>query len=673
MAEPNDPTTMKEPPEATHSVDPGRHSGLLWASAILATAAAIAAGVYGIQGGLLIVKALALQLAMAAATFWLSMHAARIRRRMVEAEAYSQGADGGDRLSTTRFGGDYSNEDENSYDIALGDREHARMQHCLLLAVPACVIFGLLAAHQLWTQTTTAAEAISSGLATALAIVALAASCVWLVFARTFAELPKEELPEAKALALASRETHWMSILVAAALLASLVWAPVELWVARVMFVWVVAICVEQLVRAIVSWVKTLPEKSQFVSPVELLLREAVFVRGNPIASAFEVIEERFGLSFRSSWAIRFVRMAVIPVLILAALMLWALSSLTAVGIDQMGVRESFGRVDGEPLGPGLHLKYPWPFGRVIRYPVKEVFTKPVGFVIDEGPLKPMLWSKAHAKEEFALVLGDYSEAVAVDAIVYYKIREDKEGFFDYVFKWQDDQNTGTQHAVDALEAFAYRALMEQTRSKSLTGERFQTYEEKTAQADAENGEDAADVPADESRAEDVLSASRAAFADELKAALQRYAEEERLGIKVIDVALLSIHPPLEAAPDYLDVISAAIDKERTLIEADSKAEVALLTAEGQKSGLISSSAVAAADRVGKAIAGTTEFEALRQASTETPDAFRLRLWYETVEKALGGKRLFLLDKSLITQPGQTILDMRPNGGVRDSFNPGNM
>ena len=49
----------------------------------------------------------------------------------------------------------------------------------------------------------------------------------------------------------------------------SLVWAPLECWVARVVCVWILAVCVEQLVRIGIAWRTTLVSQTiRFLFPL---------------------------------------------------------------------------------------------------------------------------------------------------------------------------------------------------------------------------------------------------------------------------------------------------------------------------------------------------------------------------------------------------------------------
>jgi regulator of protease activity HflC (stomatin/prohibitin superfamily) len=305
--------------------------------------------------------------------------------------------------------------------------------------------------------------------------------------------------------------------------------------------------------------------------------------------------------------------------MVLSALLYWGLSCLALVGPSEMGVRENFGVVNGR-LGPGLHWKLPYPWGYVRRFPVKRIDSMPIGFVAEEGRPVAYLWSKAHAQEEFALVLGSGTEVVAVDALVYHKIREDPNGLLDYAYH--------SQNPEDALEGYGYRALMELTRNATL---------------------------------EQVLSVNRAEFARRLERSIQRYAEQNRLGIEVVDVALVNLHPPVAAADAYLDVISAGIDAAGYWAKAVGEKDARIQEAEGERGKAVAEAKVRAARRVGVASEESAEFVAVGQAFAVAPDAFKLRTRGDTIAEILGDKPLTLVDPAFAGDQGAMLLDLRPD------------
>jgi membrane protease subunit HflK len=616
-------------PRLSSRADPApanRHRSLVLTSAIMATAGVFVTLAYGISKDLFVLRALAWDFALAALSAWLCVNACRLRRRAVLAELVQEG-DAPAPAPRARFPrwADESGETEDTDEmVGQWDAEHARKLHYLFLAVIPTSVIVLLVARGLWTSAEVASAAPPTGAATALALVCLAVSCLWLILARTYHAIPKDELPDSESLALAFREVQWASLLSAASLLASGFWPAAIAWGGRVLLAWVLVVGSEQLVRLLAAWLFP-AETAILIPPVRLVVREAVFVHGSPVRSLFDTLEARLGVSFRSSWAIQFVRRSVMPALVLVALLLWGLSSLAVVQIDELGVRESLGRVQAAPLSPGLHWKLPWPFGRVLRYPVKRVSVKPIGFVSNPGRQPSFLWSKKHASEEFALVLGDGSELIAVGCVVYYKIREDPERFLDYVYHWQNPQ--------DSLEAYAYRTLMEHTRSTTLR---------------------------------EVLTANRAQFADRLQQALREYAESNHLGIEVVDVALMGLHPPVEVAADYLDVISARIDAERVQVEALGQKSAKIANVQQESATAIASAQAEAARRVGNAAGESSQFLAIGQAYAVAPEPFQLRLWFEALEEILEKERFVLVDQAVADGSGGILLDHRGKAGGED-------
>lgn len=602
----------------------GPHTSLVSTAAFLATAIGLAAVGYGWATGLYLLKALALILLASAHGSWLALGAARLRRLYGEAELLlAEQQQGRTPLRN-------SQEDKTGaiekYEVVFSDVEHGRKLFYLFGAIIPAAVIGVIAASLLY-RGVVAIDVVQTR-ATALGIVCLAVSSLWLVLWRTFGAISDDEQPEARFLCLSFREAQWATLLAAFGILARLFRPEVSDWIGGLLLGWLLLVMVEFLVRLLKTWLRPAATES-FVPSLRVFLRELVLSQGNPVSSLFQTIETRFGVSFRSSWAIRFVKNAALPTLLLAAMLFWALSSLAMVGPSEMGIRESLGVLERQTLRPGLHLKLPWPLGRVRRYPVKRVFSQAVGFVATDEEPAAFLWSNVHAKEEFEVVLGDGTEAVAVNAVLYYKIRED-DRLYDYALRFDNP--------TDALEGYAYRALMEQTRSATL---------------------------------EEVLSANRGKFVDALHRAIQQYADENRLGIDVVEVALLNLHPPTEAAESYLDVISARIDAERFQIEARGQRIVRFEEAETDRTSAVAEAQVKAARRVANAIKESAEFVATGMAYAVSPEAFIFRVRGDNIAEIISRKPLILIDRVLASGPGEVLLDLREAAGTADPITSG--
>jgi regulator of protease activity HflC (stomatin/prohibitin superfamily) len=166
---------------------------------------------------------------------------------------------------------------------------------------------------------------------------------------------------------------------------------------------------------------------------------------------------------------------------------------------------------------------------------------------------------------------------------------------------------------------------------------------------------------------EQVLSANRADFAQRVEDSLRHDVAANRLGIDIVDVALINLHPPIEAAPDYLDVISARIDAERFQTEADAERLVTVQDSETNSSTAISTARVEGARRVGESLEESAEFIAVGRAYEVFPEAFRFRMRGDILAEVLSKQPWLLIDKSFAGE----YLDLRDSALLDDTVTVG--
>jgi membrane protease subunit HflK len=536
---------------------------------------------YGLQAESSLFRAIALQLSLCAVAVFSAMDAVKLRQRL----------------------------GENDGEDVLAEKREATAIHYLFVAAPLVAIL-VMAGLSMLSQLVEVAAPRSQEQVIGGAILAVMAASLWTVFGRMLQQR-SQTLPEGSAVQAALSESRLAALLSAAALLAATVHPPVEGWLAWGLYLWTIAVSTEHLLRVFAAWFQPVTLQESFVAPIYSILREIFLTSLNPVAKAFDIAEARFGLSLRSSWTIRFFRRSVMPIVLSSLLLVWASTCFVVIEPQQAGLAERFGVIQRERLKPGLHTKLPWPFGAIRRYPAGIVQTMQIGFEeeADAGVAndidRTLLWTKPHAKE-FALVLGSETELVAVNAIVYFKIADDTEGFIEHALATSDPKA--------ALESLAYRVLMEQTRSATLA---------------------------------DVLSRGRDQFAEAVRSKLGEYAQTEKLGLDIVNVSLINIHPPVEAADSYLDVINAELDSNRVVTVAGGDAAKQILEAEQGSNGRLTEAKVEAAKRVSVAGQESAEFAAVGEAYNAAPETYRLRLWFEAFEKVLANRRLFIVDSEL--------------------------
>ncbi|PQO38035.1 SPFH domain-containing protein [Blastopirellula marina] len=410
--------------------------------------------------------------------------------------------------------------------------------------------------------------------------------------------------------------------------LASSMFPAISQWLAVVIQVYLVVVISESLFRLILAWFRLEriggESEEAWPDPLDSMIREICFSSWNPLDTFFRIAESRFGVSLRSSWSIRYFRRAVPIALLLVVLLCWLSTAVVVVQPDQLALCERIGQIDPAPLEPGLHVIYPWPLGKVRRTSVGHVQTVQIGFTqpVDEAAViadrpRSLLWTDPHANE-FALVLGTQSELISINAQIYFQVGRSVEQLKDYLVLHADP--------VGTLEAIAYQVLREETQHATL---------------------------------DQILSENRQAFSDRISAKVAQKVNQMQLGIEIVEVSLLSLHPPVEAATAYLDVSNAESDAQRLVIEARGNAEAKLLTAQKESTALVAAAKQEAAKRIGLAGQEASHFEEASKAYQAAPETYRVRLWFDTYENTLPGKQVYIIDDQL-----EDVLITEPNAKV---------
>lgn len=587
----------------------GSWRGLVMASAGLSLVTALIMFVYGLRiygSGSLLMTVLAIQLSLVSVTSFLVLHAGKMRAKLAEVKSWRRP--------------EWGNNVENPYEIEF---DQAKVIHFLLLGIIPTVIFAGFAFYALWKWTfpTEKILLIPEGQTVLIAILAMTVSIVWLMMARAYDEITHEQeetkstdLPEAESMMEAAWEACWaMALFAMVMLLRKLVTWP-EAALCIFFLSWTLLISVEQLCRLFSGWMTSKAAQDSFRSPTMVFLRYMVFVRGNPIKSFFFTMEKKWGVSFRSSWSIRFVARAMVPAIVMVFFMAWALSCLYVIRLDEFGVRKDFGKIHHEIIEPGIHLKLPYPFGTVMAFKVKQISMIPVGYEKVTASEYSFIWTKEHGTE-FEIPLNQ-EESVVVNAMVQFKIREDRDGFFNYVEKCQNPEECVTE--------YAYRALIDSTMGRTM---------------------------------EYVMSVDRAAFAADLGARIQKHLDEEEIGIQILEVSLLNLHPPVAAAKDYLEVLSEEIRQESKLYAARETGICKQYDAEVEASAQIAQAKVEGIAKVQTARSETAGVLQAYETYRVNPGCYRFQFWLENAQRVLNDRRLVLVDDSV-----EVFLDTQKQG-----------
>lgn len=316
----------------------------------------------------------------------------------------------------------------------------------------------------------------------------------------------------------------------------------------------------------------------------------------NPVRSVFDVAAESFGIDLRGTYALVFMRRALVPLSGALVVCAWIASAFCVVPTQAVGVLERFGaRPDaGGLLEPGLHLLAPWPIDRVRLVETDRVHVTPIGFERSIAG-ETMLWSEQHAEGEYRLVLGDGNELLSVNAVLHWRPAD------PIAFAY------GTANPEQALSDLAHRVLYENTVDRTL---------------------------------EEVLSGNLEALTDEFEQQIVDAVERSDMGIEVVDLVVFALHPPKDVAPDYQDVVSKQIDGERLVVQAEAGAVQDLFDAEARAFRTVAEAEAGTIEDVAFGLGRVEAFELLMEhrGDAERDGLFALLLYLEHLERALVGR-----------------------------------
>ena len=338
-------------------------------------------------------------------------------------------------------------------------------------------------------------------------------------------------------------------------------------------------------------------------------------------ATAAQALDYQFGFRVSESWFYRFLEEKFTRFVLIWIGILAASDCVVFIDAGEQGLRERFGRPVGGVLNPGIAFKLPRPIDRIHRHPVSEVQGFNVGFVPDEKLEKErtILWTRAHYKEEFNLLVASREQNIATNAAEAEQI----------VPVNLLTVSIPVQYLIRDLRAWAYGHGEPQLLLERLANREVVRY---MASVDIET----------------IMSDGRQKAAGELRSRIQAAADKAGLGTEIVFVGLQDIHPPigtkeLKVAEAYEKVIGAEQEKEARILEADAYALETLPTAKAAAEKTVNDSRSVSAQKVAEASGRATQFASQLQAFRTAPGVFTARNHLETFARASAGSRKIII------------------------------
>ena len=350
-----------------------------------------------------------------------------------------------------------------------------------------------------------------------------------------------------------------------------------------------------QSVFLILTFIVSLIKKELLSAPV-LYVPAPLAIGSSKELSLLTYFEENTGMTMRSLWSIRLVKALLPYTVALAAILLWFTTGLVQIEPHQTGIYYRFGKMADEVLEPGLHLCLPWPCDKIEIYDTENVKRFTVGYVSDEDD--DNTWTGKHGSEEYRLLLGSRDELVSVNLRIEYKISDLRL----YLMNNSDP--------VSLIKASAYQWVLDHTITSDL---------------------------------DSLLAVNRSEFSQHLISDLTEEIKKYNTGISIVSVVLESIHPPIDISETYQEIISAEIEAQRLVKEAEGYYEKTITEAEQKRDTEIYNATVNQITKVANANAEVAEFMANVAADGKYPSTYRYYKYLNAITSAYGSTRLVIV------------------------------
>jgi membrane protease subunit HflK len=286
---------------------------------------------------------------------------------------------------------------------------------------------------------------------------------------------------------------------------------------------------------------------------------------------------------------------------ILAALLLILLwSTWFTVQAEETGVIQRFGAV-ARTVGPGLHFKLPYGIEKVRLVPTARVLKEEFGFrTVAAVPGRRTQYRAGKAFKDVSLMLTGDLNVIDVQWIVQYRIEDP----IRYLFRVRNTPQT----IRDVAEAVMRRVV----------GNRLGS---------------------------DVLTVGRVAVSSEVKEEMQKILTAYEAGVRLVTVELQDVTPPDPVKPAFNEVNEARQDRERTINQAQERANREIPKARGEAARTITEAEGYALERVNRANGEATRFGAVLEEYRRAPEVTRRRLYLEAMSAILPeAKALYVVD-----------------------------
>lgn len=282
-------------------------------------------------------------------------------------------------------------------------------------------------------------------------------------------------------------------------------------------------------------------------------------------------------------------------------LLLWVLTGVYQIQPAEQGVVLRFGQYV-DKLGPGLHVRMPYPIETVLRPNVEAENQLNVGFIRESGDADA---PSIDISAESIMLTGD-ENVVDLDFDVFWKVADAEK----YLFEVKDVENT--------IKAVAESAMREVVGNNKI---------------------------------ETVQTEGRVVVQQEVQKLMQRTLDSYNAGVTVTRVILLKVDPPAQVIDAFRDVQAARADQEKRRNEAQKYQNTIVPQARGEAAKIVQDAEAYKQKAVTEAQGEAQRFNSILDQYRNAKQVTRERMYLETMQRVLGStNKIVIENKSGIIQ-----------------------
>src|SRR6201995_4623191 len=287
-----------------------------------------------------------------------------------------------------------------------------------------------------------------------------------------------------------------------------------------------------------------------------------------------------------------------IGLLVLAALVIWAMSGFYRVQSEEQGVVLRFGKYVGD-TGPGLRYHLPYPIETVLLPKALRVSTLSIGMTLIDDPARRGRTMR-DVPEESLMLTGD-ENIVDVDFTVLWRIKP--KGAADFLFNIQNPEGTVKAVAESAMREVIGRSMIQP-----------------------------------------ILTGARTATESGVQELMQKTLDSYGSGIQIAQVQMQKVDPPAEVIASFRDVQAARADFERLQNEAQTDANRVVPDARGRASQILQVAEGYQQQAIAEAKGQSARFLKVYDEYVKAKDVTRERIYLETMERVFSGSEKLIYD-----------------------------